>query len=61
MFILFCNIIILLAKQASFSPEATVTVEMKRCDAYEITSLAGKKVVMETNPAYEQVTMNVPH
>ena len=46
----------LLAKQASCSPE--VTVEMKRCAAYEITTLAKKKIVMETNPAYEQVTMS---
>ena len=51
--------ILLLAKQTSSSPEVTVdNVEMKRCAAYEITSLAGKKVVMETNPAYEHVTMN---
>ena len=48
----------LLVKQASCSPEVAVDVEMKQCAAYEITSLARKKVVMETNPAYEHVTMN---
>ena len=52
-------LILLLAKQIRSSPEVTVdNVEMKRCAAYEITSLARKKVVMETNPAYEHVTMN---
>ena len=51
-------LILLLAKQARFSPEVTVDVEMKRCAAYEITSLARKKIVMKTNPAYEHVTMN---
>ena len=48
----------LLAKQARSSPEVTVHVEMKRCAAYEITTLVRKKIVMETNPAYEQVTMS---
>ena len=47
-----------LSKQASSSPKVTVDVEMKRCAAYEITSLARKKVVMEPNPAYEQVKIN---
>ena len=47
-----------LAKQASSSPEVTVDVEMKQCAAYEITSLARKKVVMEPNPAYKQVKIN---
>ena len=28
---------------------------MKRCTAYEVTSLAKRKVVMEHNPAYEHV------
>ena len=51
-------LILLLAKQTRSSPKVTVDVEMKRCAAYEITSLARKKVVMETNPAYEHVTMN---
>ena len=50
------QLISLLAKQTRSSPE--VTIEMKRCAAYEITTLARKKIVMETNPAYEQVTMS---
>ena len=33
-------------------------VDMKRCAAYEITSLAKGKVAMEANPAYEQVRLN---
>ena len=53
-------LILLLAKQASSLESPEVTVEMKRCAAYEITSLAKKKVVMEANPAYEHVTMNFP-
>ena len=48
----------LLAKQTRSSSEVTVHVEMKRCAAYEITTLVRKKIVMETNPAYEQVTMS---
>jgi hypothetical protein len=32
-----------------------VTVDMKYCIAYEITTLAKEKVVMKTNPAYERV------
>ena len=32
-----------------------MTIDMKRCAAYEVTILAKQKVVMETNPAYEQV------
>ena len=43
--------------QVNFPQE--VNVDMKRCVAYEITSLAKKKVVMETNQAYEQVRVNV--
>ena len=38
---------------ASSTPE--VTIGMKRCAAYEVTTLAKQKVVMESNPAYEQV------
>lgn len=34
-------------------------VEMRRCAAYEVTALSKKKVVMESNPAYEVVTPNV--
>ena len=52
---------IIIVKQASCSPEVTVHVEMlKQCAAYEITSLARRKVVMETNPVHEQVKMNIP-
>ena len=54
------SLIPLLAKQASSSPEVTVDVEMKRCAAYEITSLARKKVDMETNPAYEPISIYEP-
>ena len=36
--------------------QSDTDVEMKRCTAYEITSLARQKVVMEHNPAYEDVT-----
>ena len=50
------SLIPLLAKQTS--PSLEVTVEMKRCAAYEITTLVRKKIVMETNTAYEQVTMS---
>ena len=53
-------LILLLAKQASCLESPEVTVEMKRCAAYEITTLAKKKVVMEANPAYEHVKMNNP-
>ena len=35
--------------------EEEVTVDMKQCAAYEMTSLARRKIKMETNPAYEQV------
>ena len=35
-----------------------VTVDMKRCPAYEVTTLSKQKVVMKTNPAYEQVRVN---
>jgi hypothetical protein len=31
---------------------------MKHCAAYEVTTLAKEKVVMKTNPAYEQVRVN---
>ena len=48
-------LILLLVKQTNSSSEVTVDVEMKRCAAYEITSLARKKVVLETNPAYEPI------
>ena len=40
-------------------PDQELTVDMKRCAAYEITSLVRQKVVTEVNPAYEQVTPNV--
>ena len=33
-------------------------LDMKECVAYEVNSLAKRKVHMETNPAYEQVGMN---
>ena len=52
--------ILLLAKQTSSLESPEVTVEMKRCAAYEINTLAKKKVVMEVNPAYEHVKMNIP-
>ena len=42
-----------IANRTSSTPE--VTVDMKRCAAYEVTTLAKERVVMETNPAYEQV------
>ena len=35
-----------------------VNVTMKRCDAYEVTKLARKKIKTETNPAYEVVKTN---
>ena len=41
------------ASYTSSTPE--VTVDMKRCAAYEVTSLAKQRMVMKTNPAYEQV------
>ena len=44
------------AKHANTTQE--VTVDMKYCAAYEITTLAKEKVVMKTNPAYEQVQVN---
>ena len=34
-------------------------VELKRCAAYEVTSLSRKKVVMKKNPAYECVTVSL--
>ena len=40
------------------SPTPEVTIDMKRCAAYEVTTLAKQKVVMVTNPAYEQVRIN---
>ena len=46
----------LTANHTSSTPE--VTVDMKRCAAYEVTTLAKQKMVMETNPAYEQVRVN---
>ena len=49
--------IIIPDNQANFAQD--VIVDMKQCVAYEITSLAKRKVAMERNPAYEQVTMNV--
>ena len=33
-----------------------VSIEMNRCTAYEVPTLARQKVTMEGNPAYEQVT-----
>ena len=39
----------------NINSEEEVTVDMKQCAAYEMTSLAKKKIKMETNPAYEQV------
>ena len=44
------------ANEAHSTPE--VSVDMKRCAAYEVTTLAKQKVVMKTNPAYEQVRVN---
>ena len=38
---------------ASSTPE--VRVGMKRCAAYEVTTLAKQKVVMKINPAYEEI------
>ena len=32
-----------------------VTVDMKHCAAYEVTTLVKEKVVMKTNAAYEHV------
>ena len=40
------------------SPTPEVTVDMKCCAAYEVTTLAKQKVVMETNLAYEQIRVN---
>ena len=34
-------------------------VELRRCAAYEVTALSKKKVIMESNPAYEVVTPNI--
>ena len=34
-------------------------VDLKRCAAYEVTSLSRKKVVMKNNPAYECVTVGL--
>ena len=45
-----------LVTHTSSTPE--VAVDMKRCTAYEVTTLAKQKVVMKTNPAYEQVRVN---
>jgi hypothetical protein len=47
--------IIITAKDTLPSSIPEVTVGMKRCAAYEVTALARQKVVMESNPAYEQV------
>ena len=49
-------IIVFLVNHTSPTPE--VAVDMKRCAAYEDTTLAKQKVVMETNPAYEHVRVN---
>ena len=46
-------IIVFLVNHTSPTPE--VAVDMKRCVAYEVTTLAKQKVVMETNPAYEML------
>ena len=33
-------------------------VDLKRCAAYEVTTLSRKKVVMKENPAYEFVSVS---
>ena len=33
-------------------------VDLKRCTAYEVTTLSRKKVVMKENPAYELVSVS---
>ena len=43
----------------SSTPE--MTVSMKCCAAYEVTTLARQKVVMESNPAYEEVKVLHTH
>ena len=48
--------IMFLANHTSPTPE--VAVDIKRCAAYEVMTLAKQKVVMKTNPAYEQVRVN---
>ena len=48
------DIYIIIANHMCTSPTPEVTVDMKHCAAYEITTLAKQKVVMKTNPAYEQ-------
>ena len=50
--------IVIIAGRNHTSSTPEVTVDMKRCAAYEVTSLAKQKVVMKTNPAYEQVSIN---
>ena len=50
--------IVIIAGDNHTSSTPEVTVDMKRCAAYEVTSLAKQKVVMKTNPAYEQVSIN---
>jgi hypothetical protein len=49
------NIINIIANETLPSSTPEMTVGMKRCAAYEVTTLARQKVVMESNPAYEQV------
>ena len=34
-------------------------VEMKICDAYEVTKLAHQKISIEKNPAYESVRIRL--
>ena len=45
-----------IAKHTNSTQE--VTVDMKRCAAYEVTTLVKEKVVMKTNAAYEHVQVN---
>ena len=43
----------------SSTPE--MTVGMKCCAAYEVTTLARQKVVMESNPTYEEIKVLHTH
>ena len=42
--------------QQNLAENETTSVEMNRCTAYDVITLARQKVTMEANPAYEQVT-----
>ena len=53
-----CHMFIVVAHCTLSSSTPEMTVDMKHCAAYEVTSFAKQKVVMETNPAYEQVRVN---